>query len=140
MLLPHVSAILNQAFDDEDATYAESAIAANVAIGPTLCWFELRNALLMGERRQRLTVADTASFLADTAVLPFEMDDSPREATVLDLARINRLAVYAAACLELAQRKQLTLATIDRALSVAANAAGVALFHGHGPLPRGHGA
>ena len=102
--------ILSQALDDEDATYAEQvieSIAADEALVPTLFWFEIHNALLMGERRKRITPAGTASFLVDLALLPFEVDDLPREGLVL----------------ELAQRKQLPLATVDRALIKAAREA-----------------
>ena len=130
-LVTDTSAILAQAFDDEDAAYAEKVIehiAGDAAIVPTLFWFEIRNALLMGERRGRMTAAQTASFLADLALLPFEVDDQPREAGVLELARKHKLTVYDAAYLELAQRRNLAIATIDDALIRAAKRAGVALF------------
>lgn len=130
-LVPDVSAILAQAFDDEDAAYAEAVIAAigsDEAVVPTLFWFELRNALLMGERRKRLTAQQTTAFLSDLALLPFAVDDTPREAIVLDLARRHTLTVYDAAYLDLAQRKNLPLATLDTALSASAHAAGIAVF------------
>jgi predicted nucleic acid-binding protein len=59
----------------------------------------------MGERRKRITPAGTASFLADLALLPFEVDDLPREGIVFELARRHDLSIYDAAYLELAQRK-----------------------------------
>jgi len=130
-LIPDVSAILSQALDDEDASYAEAvieSIAADEALVPTLFWFEIRNALLMGERRKRITAERTASFLADLALLPFQVDDLPREGAVFALARRHGLTIYDAAYLELAERKQLPLATIDGALIKAAKKAGVVLF------------
>lgn len=130
-LIPDVSAILALAFDDEDAAYAGrviETIAADEAVVPTLFWFEIRNALLMGERRKRLTPARTAAFLADLALLPFVVDDVPREGVVMDLSRRYTLTVYDAAYLELAQRKGLPLATIDSALVKAARAASVGVF------------
>lgn len=130
-LIPDISAILAQAFDDEDAAYAEAvleAIGADEAVVPTLFWFELRNALLMGERRKRLTPARTTAFLFDLALLPFSVDESPREASVLDLARQHTLTVYDAAYLELAQRKNLPLATLDDALIKAAKNSAIAIF------------
>ena len=130
-LIPDVSATLSQALDDEDATYADQvieSIAADEALVPTLFWFEIRNALLMGERRKRITPARTASFLADLALLPFAVDDLPREGLVFELARRYNLTSYDAAYLELAQRKHLPLATVDHALIKAAKKAGVALF------------
>ncbi|MBL8876857.1 MAG: type II toxin-antitoxin system VapC family toxin [Phycisphaerae bacterium] len=130
-LIPDISAILAIAFDDEDAAYAEAvieAIGADEAIVPTLFWFELRNALIMGERRKRLTPVRTAAFLSDLALLPFSVDESPREAIVLDLARQHALTVYDAAYLELAQRKNLPLATLDDALIKAAKNSAIAIF------------
>ena len=46
----------------------------------------------------------------------------------MELARKQKLTVYDAAYLELAQRERLPLATLDRALEKAAIAEGVALF------------
>ncbi len=132
-LVPDVSAILSQAFDDEDAMYAEAvieAIAADEALVPSIFWYEIRNALVMGERRKRLTPERTAAFLSDLALLPFGVDDLPREGIVLDLARSHTLTVYDAAYLELAQRKNLPLATLDGALAKAAVNSGVELFKG----------
>jgi predicted nucleic acid-binding protein len=79
----------------------------------------------MGERRRRITADQTSAFLADLAILPFEIDDQPRETSVLALARKYKLTAYDAAYLELAQRKNMPLATADRALAKATKAAGV---------------
>jgi predicted nucleic acid-binding protein len=130
-IVPDVSAILAQALDDEDATFAESVIAAiagEEAIVPTLFWYEIRNVLVMAERRKRISAARTTSFLSDLALLPFVVDDLPREASVLDLARRRSLSVYDATYLELAQRRAVPLATLDRALVAAAKKEGVTLF------------
>lgn len=130
-LIPDISAILAQAFDDEDAAYAESvieAIAADEAIVPTLFWLEIRNSLLLGERRGRLTPERTGAFLSDLALLPFVVDESPREAAVFDLARRHTLSIYAAVYLELAQRKNLPLATLDHALIKAAKCSAITIF------------
>ncbi len=89
-IVPDVSAILGQALDDEDATFAESVIAAiarDKAVVPTLFWSEIRNVLVMAERRKRIAPTRTTAFLTDLALLPFSVDDLPREASVLDLAR-----------------------------------------------------
>ena len=130
-LVPDVSAILSQALDDEDASFAEAviaAIAATDAVVPTLFWFEIRNALVMAERRKRISAQRTNAFLSDLVLLPFLVDDLPREASVLDLARRRALTVYDAAYLELAQRKDIPLATLDKALIGAAKREGVTLF------------
>ena len=131
-LIADVSAILSLAFDDEDANYAESvieAIAHDEALVPTLFWFEIRNVLLVGERRGRISPERTGQFLADLALLPFVVDELPRETPAMDLARSHKLTIYDAAYLELAQRKGLPLATLDEALIKAATAIGVSVFH-----------
>ncbi|GMU23244.1 MAG: hypothetical protein AMXMBFR13_33260 [Phycisphaerae bacterium] len=130
-LILDTSAVLALAYEDEDATYAESVlenVAGDRAVVPTLFWFEIRNALLMGERRGRISREKTTSFLSDLALFPFEVDDQPREAEVMELARRYRLTIYDAAYLELAQRRHLPLATVDAAIIRAASAAGVHLF------------
>ena len=130
-LVADVSAILAQALDDEDASYAEAVIAAiadDEAIVPPLFWFEIRNALLMCERRQRISNLGTESFLADLALLPIQVAEMPTESAVLGLARMHRLTVYDATYLELARRRRLPLATLDEALRSAASREGVALF------------
>ncbi len=56
------------------------------------------------------------------------VDRSPEENTVLTLARKHRLTVYDASYLELAQRENLPLATLDQALQAAAKIAGATLL------------
>lgn len=89
---------------------------------------ELRNSLIVHERRQRITPARTAGFLKALASLPISLDRQIGEAALLGLARDHVLTAYDAAYLELAQRKGLALATLDRALAAAAQASGVALI------------
>lgn len=130
-LVPDVSAILSQALDDEDATFSEAvidAIAADEAIVPTLFWYEIRNALVVAERRKRINATQTTAFLTDLGLLPFSVDDLPREASVLDLARRRALSVYDAAYLELALRKAIPLATLDQKLIDAAKREGATVF------------
>lgn len=130
-VVPDVSAILALALDDEDAEFAESviaAIAADEAIVPALFWYEIRNVLVMAERRKRIAASRTTAFLSDLSLLPFTVDDLPREASVLDLARRRSLTVYDATYLELAERRDIPLATLDHALMAAAKKERVALF------------
>ncbi len=95
---------------------------------PNLLYYEIRNALLMGERRKRITEAMSAAFLRDLALLPIRLEPPGDDASLMALARKQKLTVYDAAYLELAQRERLPLATLDRALEKAAIAEGVALF------------
>ncbi|CAA9241499.1 MAG: hypothetical protein AVDCRST_MAG04-1640 [uncultured Acetobacteraceae bacterium] len=119
------------AFEDEnhpDAALAPARIRSDAARVPSLWWFELRNALLVNERRGRLTEAGTAAFPRDLGRLAVSIDRSPDETGVLTLARRHRLTVHDAACLELAQREGLSLASLDGALRDAATASGVPLL------------
>ena len=118
------------AFNERHATaaHARARIRAEQAIVPALWWYELRNVLVLGERRGRLTERDTARFLRDISRLAVTMDSSPDETHVLTLARRHRLTVYDAAYLELAAREALPLATLDAQLATAAQAEQVALI------------
>jgi predicted nucleic acid-binding protein len=119
------------AFDDEDHPIAELAlecVRTDEARVPSLWWFEVRNTLIVNERRGRLTESDTATFLRELARLRVTVDRSPNEADVLALARHRGLTVYDAAYLELARREGAPLATLDAALSTAARAERVPLL------------
>jgi len=95
---------------------------------PAVWWFEIRNALVVNERRGRLHQADTARFLRNLTQLAIRIDRAPAEAALLALARQYRLSVYDAAYLELAQREGQVLATLDEALRRAAMEVGVGLL------------
>jgi predicted nucleic acid-binding protein len=113
------------AFDDEDhpiATMALERIRADEARVPGLWWFEVRNTLIINERRKRLTENDTAAFLRGLTRLRLTVDRAPEEVVVLGLARRRHLSVYDASYLELALREGIPLATLDIALSNAASA------------------
>lgn len=119
------------AFEDEDhpvAALALERIRTDEARVPSLWWFEVRNTLIVNERRQRLTEGDTATFLRGLARLGTTVDGSPEEADVLTLARRHRLTVYDAAYLELARRNGVALATLDTSLAAAARAESVPLL------------
>jgi predicted nucleic acid-binding protein len=118
------------AFDDEDhpdASLALERLHSDAALVPSLWWFEVRNILIVNERRGRLAEADTAAFLRGLSRLGVTIDRSPEEAGVLALARKHRLTVYDASYLELAQRETLPLATLDKDLARAARLERVSL-------------
>jgi predicted nucleic acid-binding protein len=119
------------ALADEDnavASLAFERIRLDEARVPSLWWFEMRNVLVVNERRGRVSEADTAAFLRGLARLSVTVDRSPDEAAVLALARRHRLTVYDAAYLELAQPDGIPLATLDAALVNAAKAEQVLLL------------
>ena len=113
------------AFDDEDhpvAALALERVRTDAARVLSLWWFEVRNTLIVSERRGRLTESDIATFLHGLAHLRVSVDRSPEEADVLALARHRGLTVYDAAYLALARREGAPLATLDAAIAAAARA------------------
>jgi predicted nucleic acid-binding protein len=119
------------AFQDEQNSQADAAfhrISAEEAVVPALWWFEVRNILVVNERRKRIAEADSNEFLRNLCRLRIRVDRSPEEAAVLRLARTRRLSVYDAAYLELALREVLPLATLDCDLAAAALAEGTRLI------------
>lgn len=114
----------------------ESALADRVldhlldsnARAPSLFWFEMRNILLMAERRGRMSNASVRVALEQLRHLPIDDDGNGSDGLILDLAAHHRLTAYDASYLALAQSAALPLATADRALAAAADAAGVPRF------------
>lgn len=101
------------------------------AIVPSLWAVEIANALVVGERRQRLTDADRARFLELLKGLPIETDSQTAIRAMhesMQLALLYGLSVYDATYLELSMREGLMLATLDDKLRNAAIAAGVKTF------------
>ena len=121
-------------FPEESAPYAEGVLdllsQGIEALTPAIWPFELANALLAGERRKRLTVAQVTSVLQRIADLPITVDSLRVDRVfgqVLSVARQEQLTEYDAAYLELALREALPLATLDQGLRRAAQNAGIAL-------------
>jgi predicted nucleic acid-binding protein len=117
-------------FPDEehsDALTAWKRLRQDDALVPAHWWFEVRNIMLIGERRKRSLESQTFDFvarLARTRILEAPRPDGP---DIFVLARRHRLTFYDAAYLELAQREGIALATLDNKLAAAARAEGVAL-------------
>ena len=116
--------------DDPAATDAMHRLTDEGGVVPQIWWHELRNALLVNERRGRITAQQVADTLTDSAGLGIEIDAEHDEAAVLGLARQHNLTVYDAAYLEVAFRRGLPLATLDRRLAAAATAIGIAVISG----------
>jgi predicted nucleic acid-binding protein len=130
------SVSLTWCFDDESSDVTEALlerVVNNGAVAPVLWPLEVLNALAMAERRNRVDPAQRqrlAGFLRD---LPVSIDDETvSQAWVVsaNLAARFRLTLYDAAYLELAQRLDLPLATLDQELRAAAVALGVTLLGG----------
>ena len=117
-------------FEDEEASVADAAmdrLPEDHAVVPALWWFEIRNILVVNERRGRIDSADSDVFLNGLARLPIRIASDPSERLVVGLARTHRLTAYDAAYLDLAVRLTAPIATLDRALADAARAEGLEL-------------
>ena len=128
------SATLAWVYPDE-ITAAITEIRARVqssgAVVPSLWRLEVANILEMNVRRGRHDASFRDATLADLSELPIRIDgETDRHAwnATLRLAAQHRLTLYDAAYLELAQRRGLTLATLDKDLRKAATTEGTALL------------
>jgi predicted nucleic acid-binding protein len=127
------SIVLTWCFPDEEARKAqeisERIAGGDIVIVPAFWRHEILNALLVGERRNRLTPELAQAFIADLNRLPVDVDDGATPDIVFNatqaLCRKHRLTAYDAAYLELAMRSGCPLATADDDLKQAAIAEGV---------------
>ncbi len=95
---------------------------------PSLWWYEIANALLMAQRRKRLSEAGWTRLVELYRGLPIETDMALDPNVIGRLHALSteyHLSAYDAAYLELAQRRGLGLATVDRRLRSVAQKAGV---------------
>jgi predicted nucleic acid-binding protein len=128
------SVTMSWCFPDEHDSYARDVLKAlpgTAASVPTIWPLEVANILLVGERRGRISQADSATFIGLLEGLPIRIDAETSEHAMkasLNLARAQGLSVYDATYLELALRRGLPIATLDGKLKQAAANLGVSLF------------
>ncbi len=126
------SATLPWVFADEASPAADALLDQLVkgerAWVPALWHLELGNVLLGAQRRNRIDQAGIEAFLSRLALYEIAVDDQTMDRAwqkTLDLAMQHGLSTYDASYLELALRRGLPLATLDRQLVAAARASGV---------------
>ena len=130
MIVVDASISLSWFFSDE-ASPERQAILARVlketATAPHQWRMEAANVLTMGLRRGRLTRAGLRASLEEILSLPVEIDATTPERVhaAVEIAEHHQLTVYDAAYLELALRRKLALATLDKKLAAAARAESV---------------
>jgi predicted nucleic acid-binding protein len=98
------------------------------AVTPALWRWEVGNALLMAERRKRITSGETRRHFSSLEMLAVAIDEqAPHEAwnAAFHLARTHGLTLYDASYLELAIRQGVALGSLDAKLRRAARAEGV---------------
>lgn len=129
------SVALAWALPDETSTYAEAVLAAVEQHGlmvPDLWAREIANGLAMAHKRKRITTADEHAILFALSLLRIDVEDpvGAVDAIRSGTAAAMRfgLTAYDAAYVDLAARKNLSLATLDTAMRKAAEQSGVAIF------------
>lgn len=121
MLMLDASAIMAWVMPDETGLDLDPLIArGDCLIAPSLMWVELRNILIISERRGRLSegIGDQIADIVDA--LQIQFDGTPSSGVVRALARRHGLTAYDALYLETALRRGAALATLDGKLRAAA--------------------
>ena len=110
---------------DSQAGASLNSVRHDGALVPQLWHYEIRNALLVAQRRGRLHEDEVIERLASLGHLPILTDREPDLQIAMELAIARGLSFYDAMYVELARRRQLPLATLDSALARAAIAEGL---------------
>ncbi len=130
-LVLDASLALSWCFEDERTAAADAVLEQVVEAGavvPALWRLEIANGFVGAIRRGRIDASFRDRTLAQLAAMPIAVDpdtDIYAWTTTLRLADQFRLTTYDAAYLELAQRRRLPLATLDRQLRAAGETLGV---------------
>jgi predicted nucleic acid-binding protein len=126
------SVVLTWCFPDENAGKAQHVASifmqGGTAVAPSFWPHEVLNALLVGEKRKRISKELVRSFLEDLATLPVVLEQVPAGVVFERIQRLSRehgLTAYDAAYLDLALDSGLPLATLDEDLVRAAKKASV---------------
>ena len=133
-LVLDASVALAWCFEDERTAYSESILdmaedGSEFRV-PAIWPFEVANALLVAERRKRITTARVTALLeriGRLAILVESISADHAFSPILAVARQLQLTEYDAAYLELASREALPMATLDAKMRRAAQSAGIEL-------------
>ena len=118
--------LLGDEFDPR-ATIALGRLRRDGAMVPQLWHYEIRNVLLVAERRGRVPEGGTKERLDSLIGLPIVTDQEANLEVAFNLAREHLLSFYDALYLELAKRREAEIATLDGELARAARAEGLEL-------------
>ena len=120
------SVVMSWCFEDESNTYTDQILdklAKSSAIVPSIFPLEVANVLLVAERRKRIGEANSARFIELINELPIMVVPEPSGrimSEIIALAREHQLSSYDASYLDLAMRKGIPIATLDKNLLAAA--------------------
>jgi predicted nucleic acid-binding protein len=133
-LVIDASLALTWCFEDErseDTIRIGRRVIVEGATVPGLFDLEIANAMLIAERKGRITSASADEWLNTIRLMPIAVDAWTLDVAWTDTLRIARgenLTVYDATYLELALRLQAELATLDAKLIAAAERRGIAVL------------
>ena len=128
------SVVMSWCFKDEAHPFADSVLdrlSEVKAYVPCLWPLEVVNVLLVAESRKIISEADSIRFVSLLSHLPiFVEHEKPKEVMkdLLGLARAHKLSSYDASYLDLALKKGLPLATLDKKLRKAAETMNIAIL------------
>lgn len=128
------SVVLTWCFPDDHSSLADNVALmfkqGDTAVAPAFWPHEVLNALLVGERRKRISTPLIDRFLADLTTLPvdlYHVANAEVFGRIHELSRRHKLTAYDAAYLHLAEEGGLKLATVDDDLIAACRRSGVDL-------------
>ena len=133
------SVALAWCFPDEASDYADAVLVAlegRRILVPAVWPLEITNALVVAERRKRVSPPEVRRFVELLEGLTIHEDSLPVAGSVsniLPLAREYGLSAYDTSYLEVAIRHGVPLATLDTGLAKASRKAGVELLPGPPP-------
>ena len=125
------SVVLTWCFPDENAAAAQNVAGlfkqGGTAVVPSFWPHEVLNALLVGEKRGRISNQLVRSFLHDLAALPIMLEQFHAQVVFDRIQRLSReygLTAYDSAYLELALDSNSPIATLDKDLARACKKSG----------------
>ncbi len=107
------------------------ALSAEGGLAPSIFRHEVRNILLISERRRRISPAKADELLGRLAALPVRDRGPGNDDDIIALARAHGLTAYDASYVALAISTASEIATLDKAMATAARRCGIAVL---GPL------
>ena len=119
------SVVMTWCFKDKDSQYNDlilNKLENATAFVPSIWPLEVTNVLSVAERKKRLGEADSTRFIALLTELPIIVDQELPERMIKEifaLARKHNLSSYNASYLDLAMKKGLPVATLDKNLLAA---------------------
>ena len=121
-------------FPDENNAYAEMvlrSLRSSAAVVPAIWSLEVANTLLVGERRNRLSISESGQFIGLLSKFPIFIDEKTSDQALkisIELGRNYQLSSYDACYIELSLRLGLPIATLDEKLKKVSIQLGIAEY------------